>query len=235
VFNFNGPEWAKASDEAKSLINKMLTYDPRARISSEEALNDPWIQNLSNRKSIARPLAIDALNNLRTFGTEQKLQVAVLTFVASQLSSNQEREALKKVFNSFDKNNDGQLSREELILGYTELLGSKELAEVEVDTILDRVDTNKNGMIDYTEFIAANINLNEAMSNQKLQAAFNLFDIDGNGQITMDEIKKVFAGNDQTDDLVWQEVIDEADVDGDHQISFEEFKQMMLKLFLKIQ
>jgi len=235
IYNFDGPEWPKISQEAKSLIKKMLTYDPAARISSDEALNDPWVQTMSKRNSIARPLAIDALNNLREFNSEQKLQAAVLTYIASQLSSSQEKDKLKDIFTSFDKNNDGQLSRDELIIGYTELLGNKDLAEVEVDSILDKVDTNKNGMVDYTEFIVANINTNEALSRDKLQAAFNLFDIDGNGQITMDEIKRVFSANDQADENMWAEIIREVDEDGDNQISFEEFKNMMLKFYLKSQ
>ena len=34
-FNFNGPEWRYVSDEAKSLIAKMLEYNPEKRMSAE--------------------------------------------------------------------------------------------------------------------------------------------------------------------------------------------------------
>jgi calcium-dependent protein kinase len=42
-FTFEPEDWDKISEEAKSLIKKMLTYDPKKRISAELALADPWI------------------------------------------------------------------------------------------------------------------------------------------------------------------------------------------------
>lgn len=42
-FKFEPEDWDKISEEAKSLINKMLTYDPKKRISAEVSLADPWI------------------------------------------------------------------------------------------------------------------------------------------------------------------------------------------------
>jgi calcium-dependent protein kinase len=56
------------------------------------------------------------------------------------------------------------------------------------------VDTNGNGSIDYSEFLAANLKLTELLTNEKLQAAFNLFDIDQNGRITLEEIKSLLGG-----------------------------------------
>jgi calcium-dependent protein kinase len=56
------------------------------------------------------------------------------------------------------------------------------------------VDTNGNGTIDYSEFLAANLKLTELLTNEKLQAAFNLFDIDQNGRITLEEIKSLLGG-----------------------------------------
>lgn len=41
---------------------------------------------------------------------------------------------------------------------------------------------------------------------------------DGNGEITIDEIKKVFAGDDQSDETVWKELIEEVDEDGDGKV-----------------
>lgn len=56
------------------------------------------------------------------------------------------------------------------------------------------MDTNGNGTIDYSEFLAANLKLTELLTNEKLQAAFNLFDIDQNGRITLEEIKSLLGG-----------------------------------------
>jgi len=231
VFSFDRPGWKEVSEEAKELIKKMLTFDPKDRISSEEALNDPWIDSMTRRGSISRPIAHDALNRLREFSSAHKLHTAVLTYIASHLSTNEEKERLRSLFNSLDRNNDGQLSRDEIIQGYTKYFGNSDVAEREADTILQSVDTNQNGMVDYTEFIAANIKITEDFNKERLRAAFNLFDLDGNGQITVDEVKKVFSGSEEISDEACEEVIKEADEDGDGQVSFEEFKNMMMKIY----
>ena len=50
-------DWNSISKEAKNLISRMLTFNPKIRISSEEALNDPWIHYFApseqlNKKSL---------------------------------------------------------------------------------------------------------------------------------------------------------------------------------------
>ena len=42
-FKFDPEDWDKTSEEAKTLIKKMLTFDPKKRISAQDALNDPWV------------------------------------------------------------------------------------------------------------------------------------------------------------------------------------------------
>jgi len=44
-FSFSDPIWASISPLAKDLITKMLTVDPGQRISSEAALQHPWLRN----------------------------------------------------------------------------------------------------------------------------------------------------------------------------------------------
>ena len=42
-----------------------------------------------------------------------------MSYLANQLSSKEEKARLTEIFKSFDKNNDGVLSKDELIQGYT--------------------------------------------------------------------------------------------------------------------
>ena len=44
--------------------------------------------------------------------------------MANQFASTQERQKVNEIFNAFDKNNDGILSKDELVAGYTELYAS---------------------------------------------------------------------------------------------------------------
>ena len=50
------------------------------------------------------------------------------------------------------------------------------------------VDADNSGFIDYTEFIVATVNTDEFNSNEFLQAAFKMFDKDGSGSISADEM-----------------------------------------------
>ena len=59
---------------------------------------------------------------------------------------------------------------------------------MEVDTILKKLGNRKYADINYQEFLKANLKLEHEVTDAKLRAAFNLFDIDGNGSITLDEI-----------------------------------------------
>ena len=137
---------------------------------------------------------MNILNNLRSFNSELKFQQAVVQFLANQLANKEEKAKLTEIFKSFDKNHDGILSKQELVQGYTQLYGSAERAAIEVEQVLKKVDLNGNGTIDYSEFLAANMQVSELLTNERLQAAFNLFDIDQNGRITIEEIKSLLGG-----------------------------------------
>ena len=137
---------------------------------------------------------------------------------------------MKDIFMSFDRNNDGLLSRDELIEGYTSIYGTPERAEMEVDRILSQVDTNNNGLIDYSEFLVANTRIDDYLSTEKLRAAFTLFDADGNDRITVEEIQYMLGCSEDMTEELWTALLGDVDKDGDKEISFEEFKKMMLAL-----
>ena len=105
-----------------------------------------------------------------------------------------------------------------------------EMAEAEVDRIMAVADADGSGEIDYSEWVVATINKQKLLSNEKLEAAFNLFDKDGGGSISADEIKEVLGIGKKFDEKVWDEIIKEVDVNGDGEISFKEFKTMMERL-----
>lgn len=47
--------------------------------------------------------------------------------------------------------------------------------------MFERIDTDKSGEIDYSEFVMATINEKNLLTKEKLQAAFNMFDRVGVG------------------------------------------------------
>ena len=67
------------------------------------------------------------------------------------------------------------------------------------------------------------------LTNDKLEAAFKMFDKDGSGLISTDEIKQVLSHGKHLDDATVTEIIKQVDENGDGEISFEEFSKMMKK------
>jgi calcium-dependent protein kinase len=50
--------------------------------------------------------------------------------------------------------------------------------------MFDSVDIDRSGYIDYSEFVIASMNEKQLLTNEKLQAAFKMFDKDGSGSIS---------------------------------------------------
>jgi len=112
--------------------------------------------------------------------------------MASQLVTKEEKEKLASMFKSFDKNGDGRLDKKEIQEGYAKY-HKKVVTDEEINTIFQQIDVDGSGYIDYTEFVASAMNQSDLMSGNKLDRAFDLFDNDKSGSISMSEIRGVLG------------------------------------------
>jgi len=103
-----------------------------------------------------------------------------------------------------------------------------QLSNADFTKILDVMDSNRNGMIDYTEFIAGCLQSYNYLKENHLKSAFTFFDKDGSGTISKDELKTCLQSEDFT---LQEEMVDkllkEADKNNDNQIDYNEFISMM--------
>ena len=95
------------------------------------------------------------------------------------------------------------------------------------DEIMQTLDKNCNGVIDYSEFLVAAADKDMLLNLTNLKLAFNLMDADGNGSISRQELRNVFETSEKKDEQLWIQIFDEVDVNGDGAITFDEFKQTM--------
>ena len=230
--SFNQKIWEDISDEAKDLIQKLLNKNHRNRLSAVEALQHPWIQNIDTKK--INFLAIETLNaivtNLYKYNAVQILQQASIAFIVHNLISRDMTKELRKCFIQFDTNGDGRLDKEELINGLKQVDTKKNL-EQEVDRVMNIIDVDGNGFIEYEEFLRASIDINKILTDENVKIVFQLFDANNTGKITPMELKKVMDNNAaDVSDEVWAQIIDDIDLDKDGVISFYEFKEMLNKV-----
>ena len=100
-------------------------------------------------------------------------------------------------------------------------------SEEDLRDMIRNVDKNANGAIDFNEFIEMMIKQGTNFDEDTAHA-FKVFDRDGDGLITAEELRLTM--NNLGEPLTEVEVkamIAEADTDGDGKINFEEFKSLM--------
>mmetsp|Transcript_19320 Transcript_19320/g.13872 ORF Transcript_19320/g.13872 Transcript_19320/m.13872 type:complete len:101 (+) Transcript_19320:1245-1547(+) len=94
---------------------------------------------------------------------------------------------------------------------------------------MKELDYQKNGMINYCEFLSATLGQDTAfLTEEKLMALFKNFDVDDSGFITVQNFKDSFTkfGQDISDSDI-NTIFKHHDIVGDSRISFQEFKVMM--------
>ena len=111
VYHFQGSSWAAVSRDAKSLVRAMLEYDPVKRLSAEEVLAHPWLQQRAYRLVDDNALAEDTLHSLSNFQVQCKVRQATLHYIVNKMVTTQEVENLRKVFLAVDRNGDGKAQR----------------------------------------------------------------------------------------------------------------------------
>ena len=133
---------------------------------------------------------------------------------------------MRKCFILFDSNGDGHLDKEEMINGLSLIL-PKEEAKREVERIMEIIDVDGNGFIEYEEFLTASLDKKKILTTGNVKTVFRIFDKDDSGKITPDELKMVLGQDAVIDDNVWTQLIHEIDINEDGEISFYEFDKMM--------
>jgi len=158
---------------------------------------------------------------------------------------------LDEVFNFFDKNSDGTISRGELTNVLQALhrpSSSLQKKPVDIDSFFDRVDLDGNGRIDKEEFEQMmKTLLDESESKKKSSGdaemgsddheekeeedemlAFDVFDRDKDGRITAEELKEVMESfGEFLSDEEAKAMIESADINGDGSIDRSEFLKLM--------
>ena len=213
-------EAAEISPRARDLLKRMLSVSLKDRLTAAQALADPWLTSHAS-PSLDSPALLTTFKRLRDFSNTLRLKDAIHTYIATQMMCQEDMNRMAETFQAMDVDGDGRLSRQELVYVYRETVGAV-AAEEEVKKIMQNADTDGNGYIDFTEFMKASLDRTKHLCLDNLKTAFETFDQDGNGTISLDELKFTLQ-SDQESDFELRELIREVDLDGDGEISWKEF------------
>jgi len=233
---FDLDEFKGVSNDVKQLILHCCCKDVAKRYSAQQAVNSDWLKLQHSERGVSREESNDLKCNLiakfKNFGSANRFQKAARHIIAHHLSDDVLRK-LQNQFCSMDKDNNGELTLDELKDGCREMgiLDTKDIG-----ALFESIDADHSGTVSYSEFLAATMDAKQFMKREVYWEAFRVFDLDQNGRITTSEFEQIMQ-NDGADlnlpaGTSAKEIaamFKEADADGDGEIDFQEFCQMMDK------
>ncbi|RLN33231.1 calcium-dependent protein kinase 28-like [Panicum miliaceum] len=222
--DFRRKPWPNITPAAKDFVQKLLVKDPRARLTAAQALSHDWVREGGKASEI--PLDISVLHNMRQFVKYSRFKQFALRALASTLNS-EELSDLRDQFNAIDVDKNGTISLEELKQALAKDVPWR-LKGPRVLEIIEAIDSNTDGLVDFEEFVAATLHVHQLVEQDTAkwkslsQAAFDKFDVDGDGYITSDELRMHTGMKGSIDPL-----LEEADIDKDGKISLDEFRRLL--------
>nr|VDD58616.1 unnamed protein product [Brassica oleracea] len=223
VIDFKRDPWPQISESAKSLVRQMLNPDPTKRLTAQQVLAHPWVQNAKKAPNV--PLGDIVRSRLKQFSMMNRFKKKVLRVIAEHLSI-QEVEVIKDMFSLMDEDNDGRITYPELKAGLQKV--GSQLGEPEIKMLMEVADVDGSGFLDYGEFVAVIIHLQKIENDELFKLAFMFFDKDGSTYIELDELREALTDElGEPDVSVLNDIMREVDSDKDGRINYDEFVTMM--------
>jgi len=217
-YNFDYPEFKRVSQDAINLIKKILV-GPDKRLSASEILADPWIKE--NAPNATGENLKQNWEHIEKYSKLNLVQKSIINFTAFHLTSRETKEFVE-LFKSLDENSDGVLSIDEIKKGVEQSkFGTK---GDNIVKIFEEMDIDKNGLVNYTEFISALMDYEKIKENQLLEC-FNSYDTDDSGKISFKEFCDMIKPETEEEKQDLKDLYDQFDTDGDGEISLKEFKE----------
>ncbi|ONM22840.1 calcium-dependent protein kinase 22 [Zea mays] len=223
VINLQKDPWPKVSQSAKDLVRKMLDPDPCTRLTAKQVLEHPWLKNADKASNAS--LGEVVRSRLKQLSSMNKFKKKALGVVAMNLPT-EEVDQYNQMFRTMDKDNDGNLSLEDLKEGFR--INGHPVPEEEIKMLLQAGDIHGSGTLDCEEFVTVLLHIKKLSNDEYLPKAFKFFDKDKNGFIEMAELMEALGdGELKPNEQVVNDIIREVDKDKDGRISYPEFELMM--------
>jgi len=220
----NEPAFEKVPEVPRSLVVALMAKDPQARISARQCFDHEWLRSALSELD-------DHLQMPEGLGRPTSYFYRAVTFCMAAALGMKDLSRDTQLFENFDTDKSGQLDTEELKAGLARL-GLRQ----DPSGLMAAMDLDQDGQISYTEFLAATLCLDEERGERLMRYAFGTFDLDGDGFISMPELRQLLSGegvlvadvlpDGQTVDEVMEEVSS-----GEGEISFSRFRTYLTRSY----
>ncbi|CAI2364813.1 unnamed protein product [Moneuplotes crassus] len=221
-YDFKAEIWRYISPEAKDLISNLLTSEDN-RLSAKEALKHPWFKKFESEMNENKNIQEDILFKLKEFQNLKHFKKCIYTFMATR-AGDEEIHNQMQVFKNLDKNHDGYITCSELKASMKDYLSPKEIHK-----ILESVDTDKNGAINYNEFITATLGKRTIQNRKRIIKAFALLDVNNDGVLCKKDLQLLAKKKSLefvTPELL-EEILQACDYDNDGKVTLDEFERCL--------
>jgi len=223
-YNFKKDYWIPVSNEAKDFITNLLVMDPKLRYKAAQAQSHAWMDMKFNIEDRAPTESLTGRVNqvLSAYKNNVPLKKLALNVIAKK-STTVEIKNLRKAFDMFDTANNGVISSEEF---RSALKDKCSYSDAEIEEMFMSIDINQNGHIMYTEFIAATLEAQGQVDEDRILEAFDRLDVDNSGFISKANMLDFLADTGSSEQEI-EQIIEGADTEEkDGQVSYEEFLAM---------
>ena len=229
IYKKDDKRWKKASKEVKDLIQKLLIYNPKKRLTALQALRHPWFKITDSNilyDNVPKNDIIECIRNLLTYNISSKLEELVLAYIIHNIPRPRQAKSAIKLFKLVNEVGDGKLLKRELKKTLLLFVTEDFLNKYDFDEQFSLIDGDKKGYINYEEFLRACLGRKKILTDNILKYAFSFFDPNNTGFIRKKKMKSFF-GN-KVDENTFKIIFDEIDSDKDGKINFKDFKAMLL-------
>jgi len=211
------------SKEARDFVYKLLQRDTKLRLSVDEALEHQWIVKCGKSENEIMKSTVEAL---RFFNAKQSIHRALQNVAAANMDEHDEKH-FKNLFDQFDQNGDGNITKEECIAALKLNKLYPQEAERMAEEIFKASDDNNDNMIQYNEFKNAMARHGLSQDEYRMHAIFTALDTNRDGFISIAELTSCLPeGNDvETSEVI--EAFKKADENKDGRLSFLEFTKIL--------
>jgi len=211
------------SDEAKDFVMQLLQREPKLRLTVDEALQHQWIVKCGKSENEIMASTVEAL---RFFNAKNTIHRALQNVAAANLDEHDEKH-YKKLFDQFDMNGDGNITKEECVAALEINMLYTQEAERMAEEMIKASDDNKDNMIQYNEFKDAMARHGLSQDEYRMHAIFAALDTNRDGFISIAEFTNCLNTGNEAEMANIIQAFREADENKDDMLSFSEFASIL--------